>query len=86
MKRGTARGCAAVAALALAAFACSRTPGAPPASEAADVGWLQHGRTPDEQRYSPLARIDGIRIAARRPYKSSAGLFTPSVPRLSTCV
>jgi PQQ-dependent dehydrogenase (methanol/ethanol family) len=35
-----------------------------PDPRASDQGWPQHGRTPDEQRYSPLARIDERNVAS----------------------
>ncbi|MFO0690288.1 MAG: PQQ-dependent dehydrogenase, methanol/ethanol family [Myxococcota bacterium] len=56
----------ALAAFSLVAFSCrgpAKEPAAP-APAADDVDWPQHGRTPDEQRYSPLARIDETNVAS----------------------
>ncbi len=70
-----------------ASTAHSRHPSGHRPARPAPYDFALHGtRIRAYGRPGPLARIDGIRIAARRPYKSSAGLFTPSVPRLSTCV
>ncbi len=42
----------------------SRSGVSDPAANPPDVGWLRHGRTDDEQRYSPLARIDEQNVAS----------------------
>lgn len=47
--------------LALSCDAPDREAPAAPSSD--DVGWALHGRTPDEQRYSPLDRIDASNVA-----------------------
>ena len=42
----------------------SRSGVSEPSATPPDVGWQRHGRTDDEQRYSPLARIDEKNVAS----------------------
>ena len=49
----------ALALLAILAAGCSRNPESADAAAAGKAGeWTAHGRTPSEQRFSPLTQID----------------------------
>ena len=72
----------ALALLAILAAGCSRNPESADAAAAGKAGeWTAHGRTPSEQRFSPLTQIDidqfdvNIRLSDRLHFapKSASG-------------